>query len=93
LTAAWLCFVDEVKNFRLALFISVIKGGKYFSFDMKRNDFGRWKIVEPAPEWAKPLEAQLFLHYRPKYLIYFSFNLCLGYIYINSVQEVYNYPK
>jgi len=40
-------------------YVVVQKGKQFFPFDMKRNDHGNWRIVEPAPSWAMMLEERL----------------------------------
>ena len=30
-----------------------------FTFEMKKDDTGRWKVLMPAPEWAIEIENQL----------------------------------
>ena len=40
-------------------FVVVQKGRKFFQFNMKRDEAGKWKITEPAPEWLKPIEENL----------------------------------
>jgi hypothetical protein len=40
-------------------YVVVQKGRQFSPFDMKKDDAGRWKIVEPSPAWAKALEEQL----------------------------------
>ena len=40
-------------------FVVVQKGRKFYQFNMKRDDLGKWKITDPAPEWLKPIEENL----------------------------------
>ena len=40
-------------------YVVVQKGRHFFPFHMRKDDAGNWKIAEPAPEWAKGLEARL----------------------------------
>jgi hypothetical protein len=44
---------------REKLFVNVKRGAVYFAFDMIKGDGGKWRIVEPAPAWAKELESAL----------------------------------
>jgi len=44
---------------REKLFVNVKRGAVYFAFDMIKGDSGKWRIVEPAPAWAKELEGAL----------------------------------
>lgn len=49
-------------------FVVVQKGRKFFQFNMKRDEVGKWKITEPAPEWLKLIEENLS-NVNPQYLI------------------------
>lgn len=40
-------------------YVVVQKGRHFFPFDMKKDDAGNWKILEPVPEWAIQLENQI----------------------------------
>jgi len=40
-------------------FVVVEKGRQFYQFDMNRDNSGRWKIIEPAPEWLKPIEEKV----------------------------------
>ena len=40
-------------------FIVVNKNKSPCIFDMQKNGFGIWKIIDPAPQWVRPLELQL----------------------------------
>ena len=40
-------------------FVVVQKDRKFFQFDMKRDDAGKWKITGQVPEWLKPIEEKL----------------------------------
>ena len=44
---------------REKLFVNVKRGSVYFAFDMIKGEAGKWRIVEPAPDWAKELEDAL----------------------------------
>ena len=44
---------------REKLFVNVKRGAIYFAFDMIKGETGKWRIVEPAPAWAKELEDAL----------------------------------
>jgi hypothetical protein len=40
-------------------FVTVTRYRQAYIFDMMERDSGKWLIVEPAPQWVKPLEGQL----------------------------------
>lgn len=40
-------------------FVVVEKDRQFFQFDMNRDNSGKWKIIEPAPEWLKPIEEKV----------------------------------
>jgi hypothetical protein len=40
-------------------FIKVNKNRVPFSFDMKKDKYDKWKIVEPAPKWVRKVEEKL----------------------------------
>jgi hypothetical protein len=40
-------------------FVTVTRYRHAYIFDMMEKGSGKWLIVEPAPQWVKPLEEQL----------------------------------
>ena len=40
-------------------FIVVLKNRASFIFDMQKDGYGKWKILEPSPQWVKPFTEQL----------------------------------
>jgi hypothetical protein len=40
-------------------FVTVTRYRQAYIFDMMERDSGKWLIVEPVPQWVKPLEEQL----------------------------------
>lgn len=40
-------------------FIAVFKNKASFLFDMQKDGYGKWQILEPYPKWVKPYTEQL----------------------------------
>ena len=40
-------------------FVTVTRYTRPYIFDMIKSDSTNWLIIEPAPQWVKPLEGQL----------------------------------
>jgi hypothetical protein len=40
-------------------FVTVTRYGRAYVFDMMEKDPGKWLIIEPSPQWVKPLEEML----------------------------------
>src|SRR5438045_9573722 len=40
-------------------FIKGAKDNMSFAFDMRKNNYGKWEIIEPTPQWVKEIENEL----------------------------------
>ncbi len=40
-------------------FVSVKRSGKFYLFDLERDDSGKWKITKTAPAWLQTVEEEL----------------------------------
>ena len=40
-------------------FVSTYKSKRFYPFDMKKDESGKWRVPEFAPKWLKSIEQEL----------------------------------